>query len=134
MGKLFGTKPKESNTGEIVFEAGERLVIVPVEVVDLNNIHRFVLQYRLYKKGESGYWNTISTQTEKISFPHLDAGSYVVEVRLFDPYSGMQTAMNAQSFTIEKAWWENTWFHILVGAILGAVLMLSARKIAAKPN
>lgn len=134
MGKLIGTKPKESSTGEVVFEAGERLIVVPVEVVDLNNVHRFVLQYRLYKKGESGYWNTISTQTEKISFPHLDAGTYVVEVRLFDPYSGMQTAMNAQSFTIEKNWWENTWFHILVGAILGAVLMLGFRKIASNRN
>ena len=110
------------------------MIVVPVEVVDLNNVHRFVLQYRLYKKGESGYWNTISTQTEKISFPHLDAGTYVVEVRLFDPYSGMQTAMNAQSFTIEKNWWENTWFHILVGAILGAVLMLGFRKIASNRN
>jgi len=132
MGKLIGTKLKDSNSGEIVFAAGERLVVVPVEVVDLNNVHRFVLQYRLYKKGEIGYWNTISTQTEKISFPHLDAGTYVVEVRLFDPYSGMQTAMNAQSFTIEKSWWENTWLHLVVGFLLGLISFLLARRFIAK--
>ena len=129
MGRVTGSQPIESENSEIVFQAGERLVVVPVEVVDLNNNHRFVLQYRLFKKGETGFWNTISTQTERISFPHLDAGDYVVEVRLFDPYSGVQTAMNAQSFLIEKSWWEHTWLHVLAGVLLGAGLMIVGRRI-----
>lgn len=121
IGQVYGQTKPSIKDGMVVFEPNEQFVIIPTECVDLSGNHPFVMQYRIFKNDENRYWNTVSMNNEQINFSHLEAGTYTVEIRLFDPFSKASTPLETVQFTIKAAWYESHWLWLSVGLILGVV-------------
>lgn len=121
VGTIYGSHKPVFTDGLAVFEPNEQFVIIPTECVDLSGNHQFVMQYRIFKNDESRYWNTVSMNSEQINFSHLEAGTYTVEIRLFDPFSKVTSPLETVQFTIEASWYESHWLWLLLGLVLGVV-------------
>jgi ligand-binding sensor domain-containing protein len=79
-------------------------------------------QYRLL--GLHSDWR--STQENNLNFPTLPSGNYTLQLKATNKY-GVESKMREISFTIDKLFWEKTWFRLLAIALLGIAIWLFIR-------
>jgi hypothetical protein len=129
LGKPSGDYQKENSTK---FEASNTEVNIPYELVELMGNHPYELQYRLIRNNdkEQIHWSNTSLGLTKLTFEHLSAGSYSLELRLFDPGTGRISAINHAEFNIKASWYEDTLIWFLAGVLIGffGLLYLKRRK------
>ncbi|WP_343636826.1 hypothetical protein [Fluviicola sp.] len=129
LGKPVGDH-QQKNTGN--FEAANTEVTIPYELVELMGNHPYQLQYRLIRNGDEDqiHWSATSLGLTKLTFEHLSAGSYSLELRLFDPGTGQYSKPENTLFKVKASWWEDTLVWFIAGILVGffGLLYLKRRK------
>lgn len=129
LGKPSGDH-QEKNSNK--FEAANTEVTIPYELVELMGNHPYQLQYRLIRNGEKEqiHWSNTSLGLTKLTFEHLSAGSYSLELRLFDPGTGRYSDPESTFFKVEASWYEDTLIWFIAGILVGffGLLYLKRRK------
>ncbi len=107
--------------GQHLFSPSNTFVSVPFELVELNGNHPFTLQYRLVKneKIEQATWRNVSNNLTSLSFDHLRAGTYLLEMRIIEPGSNQHSTIKHTQFVIETSWIEDVVVWFIGGVILG---------------
>ena len=107
-------------------------VTIPYELVELMGNHPYQLQYRLVRNGEKDqiHWSSTSLSLTKLTFEHLTAGRYDLELRLFDPGTGRYSNPETISFQVKASWYEDTLVWFIAGILVGffGLLYLKRRK------
>lgn len=114
------------------FGADNIEVSIPYELVELMGNHPYQLQYRLVRNGEKDqiHWSSTSLSLTKLTFEHLTAGSYDLELRLFDPGTGRYSKPESINFRVKASWYEDTLIWFVAGILVGffGLLYLKRRK------
>lgn len=129
LGRPSGDHQKKNSNK---FEAANTEVTIPYELVELMGNHPYELQYRLIRNGEKEqmHWSNTSLGLTKLTFEHLSAGSYALELRLFDPGTGRYSDPESTYFQIKASWYEDTLIWFIAGILVGffGLLYLKRRK------
>lgn len=129
LGKPTGDYQKE-NSNE--FEAVNTEVSIPYELVELMGNHPYELQYRLIRNDEKDqvHWSGTSLGLTKLTFEHLNWGSYRLELRLFDPGTGRFSNPGNTTFRIKASWYQDSVIWFIAGIFVGffGLLYLKRRK------
>lgn len=129
LGKPTGDHQKKNSNK---FEADNTEVIIPYELVELMGNHPYQLQYRLIRNNEKDqtHWSSTSLGLTKLTFEHLSAGSYSLELRLFDPGTGRFSDPSNTTFKVKASWYEDTLIWFIGGILIGffGLLYLKRRK------
>lgn len=129
LGKPTGDHQKEKTN---TFEAANMEVNIPYELVELMGNHPYQLQYRLIRNGEKEqtHWSNTSLGLTKLTFEHLSSGSYSLELRLFDPGTGLFSNPGNTTFDVKASWYEDTIIWFIAGVFVGffGLLYLKRRK------
>jgi ligand-binding sensor domain-containing protein len=78
--------------------------------------------YRLL--GLHSDWRT--TQENTLNFPTLPSGNYTLQLKAVNKYD-VESKTEEISFTIQKLFWEKTWFRVFAIALLAAAIWLFIR-------
>jgi hypothetical protein len=118
LGKPSGDHQKENSSK---FEAANTEVNIPYELVELMGNHPYELQYRLIRNDEKDqiHWSNTSLGLTKLTFEHLNSGSYSLELRLFDPGTGRFSEPVNTTFQIKASWYEDTLVWFIAGIFVG---------------
>lgn len=76
-------------------------------------------QYRL--QGLQSDW--ITTTDQQLNFPSLPSGRYLFQLKAINKY-GVESSVKEVAFTIEKLFWEKTWFRLLILFSLTGVIWM----------
>jgi hypothetical protein len=130
---ILGKPAGDHQVGQTnVFGADNIEVTIPYELVELMGNHPYQLQYRLVRNGEKDqiHWSGTSLSLTKLTFEHLSAGSYDLELRLFDPGTGRYSNPDTISFRVKASWYEDTLVWFIAGILIGffGLLYLKRRK------
>ncbi|MDF3028753.1 MAG: Two component regulator propeller [Fluviicola sp.] len=129
LGKPSGDHQKENSNK---FEAENTEVNIPYELVELMGNHPYELQYRLIRNDEKDqiHWSNTSLGLTKLTFEHLNSGSYSLELRLFDPGTGRFSEPVNTTFKIKASWYEDTLVWFIAGIFVGffGLLYIKRRK------
>ena len=79
---------------------------------------------------EQTHWSNASLLLTKLTFEHLSAGSYSLELRLFDPGTGRYSEPEITTFKVKASWYEETVVWFIAGILVGffGLLYLKRRK------
>ncbi len=113
-GKPYSNNKKE--TAKQRFLSGS--LYVPIECIDLSGNHNFHLQYRLINGGVKGTWVEVMPEVQNLALSNLAYGSYVLEIRMIDPISGLSTEIQRKRFDVPQEWWQLRMLWIGVGVAL----------------
>jgi len=82
-----------------------------------------VYQYRLL--GQDSTWNTVNREVKKIKLLNLLPSSYVLEVRAKTNNDKVAfSGISRLKIRIEKPYWQQTWFFILLGVSIVSIFYL----------
>lgn len=118
LGKPTGDHQKENSNK---FEAENTEVNIPYELVELMGNHPYELQYRLIRNNEKDqiHWSNTSLGLTKLTFEHLNSGSYNLELRLFDTGTGRFSNPVNTTFKIKASCYEETLVWFIAGIFVG---------------
>ena len=118
LGKPTGDHQKEHSNK---FETENTEVNIPYELVELMGNHPYELQYRLIRNNDKEQirWSNTSLGLTKLTFEHLNSGSYTLEIRLFDPGTGRFSNPVNTTFKIETSWYEDILVWFIAGIFVG---------------
>ncbi len=89
---------------------------------DYTNIYQTKYQYRLV--GLSSEWSGWGKKNNEISFPHLPAGAYKLEVRARDALGNIKNS-DSISFSILGPYWKQSWFYLIELIFFGGLMTIS---------
>lgn len=129
---ILGAPAGDHQQRKGVFDSDNTEVSIPYELVELMGNHPYQLQYRLVrnKDQEQTHWSNASLLLNKLTFEHLSAGSYSLELRLFDPGTGRYSDPEITTFKVKASWYEETLVWFVAGILVGffGLLYLKRRK------
>lgn len=77
-------------------------------------------QFRLL--GQSNKWQTDNTKSNTISFYSLPSGNYEFQVKSILANEKQTEYIDSVQFVIQKPFWKNWWFYVLVITIIGVTV------------
>lgn len=129
---ILGAPAGDHQQRKGVFDSDNTEVNIPYELVELMGNHPYQLQYRLVRNNEreQTHWSNASLLLTKLTFEHLSAGSYSLELRLFDPGTGRYSEPEITTFKVKASWYEETVVWFIAGILVGffGLLYLKRRK------
>jgi ligand-binding sensor domain-containing protein len=98
----------------IVLDRNSNSVIIGFNCSTFKNSGSVGYKYKL--NGLSSNW--IETRNNQVDFSGLAAGNYTFEVYAFNLNENWNTNVEKLNFTIKPAFWETTWFRVLMSALI----------------
>lgn len=131
-------KSIRNGKGDILYrgEVGVQISIkeqqsaLSIEVVKPDYIGSESLEYRYFLKGLPGEWSEWSTSNNKVDFPYLPPGEYVLSVESRDMFGDIKR-MEPLDFIVQPPYWQRPLFYALE-FILFALLVLLSFKLSAR--
>jgi Y_Y_Y domain len=83
-------------------------------------------EYRYLVKGIGENWSEWSPNNNKISFPYLPQGSYLLQVEVRDIFGNVH-AMKPLAFLVRPPFWKSTWFYAMEFTLFALLGFLSLK-------
>lgn len=83
------------------------------------------LVYRYWLEGYNDSW--IVTSDRSVTFPQLPDGDYTLKIQASHSDNFVSPAEVSYSFTIDKPYWKEIWFFVLMGTVIWAMAYIYVR-------
>lgn len=104
----------------------QRQSAMTFEVVQPDFINPDGIEFRYFLEGMNANWSDWSSTNDKIDFPYLPPGEYVLKVQARNIF-GKISALQPLPFEVTPPYWRTWWFYGLEFAAFASLVILSFR-------